>query len=309
MKVLAGTKPPFKKRPPSIATIGIFDGLHRGHAYILKKVIGQAKRGGLSSLLVGLFPHPLSFYNQEFSGYITTQKEKVSLLKGMGLDYFLVLRFNNKIAKMKGSKFLDYLLKYFKIKRIIVAKDFRFGYKARNSIKDLESLCRRKAILLEEIEKRKIGSRVINSSLIRRLIKRGDFKGARLFLGREYSISGPVLRSKGVGKRVLGTPTVNLSVDRKVLPPRGIYITKIRYKDRYYKSVSNLGIAPTFKKRKVILETNIFNFNKKIYNQVVEVIFLKRLRPERKFATAQDLRAQIRKDISCAQSFFARHAS
>ena len=298
--------PSFKHRPRCVATIGIFDGLHAGHKHILARVIKQAGKSDLKSLLVSLYPHPLSFYGQDFPGYITTQKEKVDLLKGAGLDYLWVMPFNKRIAGMKGIEFLEHLLKYFRIERIVVAKDFRFGHRAKDKVEALEDFCGRKGIALSEIEKKKRAKTVVSSSLIRSLIRTSFFKSAAKFLGRPYSFKGEVIRGKGIGKKILGTPTINLDVDKKIAPALGVYISKTKYKGRFYPSVSLLGVSPTFKRAKVVLETNIFDFNKKIYGQSVEVVFIKRLRSEKRFSSADLLKAQIIKDIDCAKSFFSR---
>ena len=296
--------PASKTRRFCVATLGIFDGLHKGHIYILRKVVQEAKRTGAKSLLVSLSPHPASFYNQRFCGYITTQQEKISLLESMGLDYFWVIKFNKRIARMKGEAFLNYLLRYFDIKKIIVARDFRFGHKAENTVKDLERICAQERIGLGEIRKRRLQGTTISSSFVRRLIRAGNFKKVSVFLGRPYSIRGKVIRGKGVGEKFLGTPTVNLDADERTLPPSGVYITKLGYKNKVYKSISNLAVSNRRGKKKSILETHIFDFNKNIRGKVVEVTFIKRLRPEKRFPTRLALKAQIKKDIEACQAYF-----
>ena len=297
--------PSFQKRPRCIATIGIFDGFHSGHRYILKKVVRQANEKGVKSLLVSLYPHPLSFYGQDFPGYLTTQEEKTELLKGAGLDYFWVIRFNKRLARMSGSAFLAYLLRYFRIERIVVAKDFRFGHRAKDTIRVLAAFCNENKIELNAIEKKRRTAAVVSSSLIRSLVKTSSFASAEKFLGRPYSLRGKVRRGKGIGKRVVDIPTLNLDVDQKILPALGVYVTKTRYRGRLYPSVSLLGVSPTFfKRRKLLLETHILDFHRTLYGKTVEVIFVRRLRSERAFPSVASLKTQIARDIQQARSYF-----
>lgn len=279
--------------------------MHRGHLHILKKVVTRAGKRGLKSLLVSLSPHPLHFYNKEFAGYIITQEEKIRLLKRLGLDYFWIVKFNKKVAKMDGARFLQHVLRYFNVKNIIVAEDFKFGYRAGNTISDLKRICRKRGIAVEEIKKKKIKKRIISSSLIRRLIKEQNFKEAKLFLGRDYSVGSKVKKGGSIGKKYLNAPTVNLDVDNKVLPGRGVYITKTKHKKKIYESISNLGISPTFGKKKIGLESHILNFHKSIYKDFVQVFFIKKIRPERRFSTLKDLKDQIDKDKTIAEKFFS----
>jgi len=297
----------FKSKPSCVATLGIFDGLHKGHIYVLRKVISHARRMKFKSLLISFSPHPLDFYNKKFPGYITSQNQMIDILSKHPLDYFWIIRFNKMIARMSGRNFLCYVLKYFNIKRIIVADDFRFGHKARHTVRDLEKICHEKGIELERIRKLKIDNRIINSSLARRLIKRADFKTVKLLLGRAYSIKGRVVKGKTIGSRVLGIPTVNLDIHKRVLPASGVYISKIKYKDKIYRGITSLGGAPTFGEKKTTLETHIFNFNKNIYKDFVEIIFIRKLRKEKKFDNLYHLRQQICKDMDLAKEFFSNH--
>lgn len=308
MKVLLSSKSlVFKNRPACIATFGIFDGLHKGHIYILNKIKKEAKKNHLKSLVVSFSPHPACFYNKDFGGYITTQEEKIHILRQMFWDYIWIIKFNKKISVMKGEVFLNYVLKSFDIKKILVGEDFKFGHKAQNTITDLGKICNKKGIQLSKIKKHRINNKVVSSSLVRRMIKKSNFKAVKVFLGRPYSIRGYIRKGKNIGTKTLKTPTINLDTDRKVLPAAGVYITKTKYKNKWYRSISNLGFAPTFKKKKLILETHIFGFKKTIYKDVVEIVFLKRLRPEKKFRHHNSLLKQIHKDFRITKKFFSSH--
>lgn len=304
---LLNTSLRFKKKPASVVTLGVFDGIHSGHCYILKKVKAEARKKKLKSLLISFHPHPAFFLKRKFPGYLTTLEEKISVLQNLGLDYFWVLPFNKKIRSMSGQNFIEYIKKQFDIKSIIVAEDFRFGYHAHNTAFDLRRICKAYGIEVKLIKRKKIEGKVITSSCIRHFIKNCDFINSRRFLGRRYFISGRVLHGTAVGKKVLKIPTINIDVDKKVLPSEGVYVTEVVYKGRCYRGVSNLGKAVTFKRKKLLLETYLFDFDKTIYNDFVQVSFLKKLRPVKKFPTVLHLKLQICKDIAAAKS--CRHST
>ncbi|MCD6539264.1 MAG: bifunctional riboflavin kinase/FAD synthetase [Candidatus Omnitrophica bacterium] len=309
MKVFFCQSPIISKKNSGdcLASFGVFDGLHKGHIYLLNKFLTQAKKRKFKSLLITFWPHPLDFYGRKFLGYLTTYEERIDILRRLSLDYLWVIKFNQKIAELRGSQFIDYLLKYFKIKKFIVGEDLRFGYRREEGIRDLRDICKEREIEVEVIKKLKIGGRSVSSSLIRNLIRKAELSLVKKFLGRFYSLKAKVIRGEKKGARVLGIPTVNLDPDKKILPPSGVYFTLTKYKNKLYPSLTNIGRAPTLKEKnkKIILETHIINFNKNIYKDTVEVFFLKRLRREKKFKSALNLKFQILKDIESSRKFFS----
>ncbi len=309
MRIFFCRSPKISKKNTSscIATFGIFDGIHQGHIYLLKKLIAQAKTRKLKSLLINFSPHPLSFYKKKFLGYLTTDEEKIALLRGLSLDYFWIIKFDRRIAKMEGEQFIEYILKYFRIRKIIVGEDLKFGYKRRGNIEDLRKICKERDIKFQVIKKKKIEGHFVSSSLIRSLIRKAQFNLVEKFLGRPYSFRGEVLKGRKLGTKILTFPTLNINPKDKVLPPLGVYITLTKYKGRFYQSVTNLGEAPTFKKGRILLETHIINFNKNIYKDIIEVIFIKKIREEKEFLSPFQLKQQILKDIESAKKFFSSH--
>jgi len=297
----------FKHKPECVAAIGVFDGLHKGHTYILDKVIAKAKRLNVKSLLVSFNPHPRIFYKKRFTGYITALEEKSRILEGTSLDYFWCMNFNKRLSSMSAETFINYISRYFNIRKIIVGEDFRFGYKAKSNINDLRIIGKKNDISILIIKKRRLKNLVIKSSLIRSLIKEHNFKSVRELLGRPYFISGLVKKGAAVGRKRLGIPTINLEVDDKVLPPCGVYLSRVRYREKDYAAISNLGRAPTVQKRKTLLETHIFNFKKNIYKDLAKVVFIKMLRKEKKFSSLDKLKKQINKDIKSAKKIFSDH--
>ena len=305
--ILSETSLNSKRRPAVEACLGIFDGLHRGHASILRRITAGTKKGRIKSLLISFFPHPRYFYQKRFPGYLTTNQELASILASLGLDYFWVVKFNKRISRMGGDEFIDYVNKFFDIKKIVVGEGFRFGYKAGSSTRDLRRFCRVRGIGVEVVPRLREKGRIINSSLIRRLVKRGDFKSAKVYLGRPYSFNAHPVPGRGIGSRSLGVPTVNIDTGNKVLPRPGVYISLLKYKNRMYPAVSNLGSSPSIAKRRIVLETHILGFNKKVSPAPLEVVFVKYLRAERRFTSLKRLKKQINKDINTAKKFFTNH--
>jgi riboflavin kinase / FMN adenylyltransferase len=306
MKIVSLTpKHKLNQRPVCLATVGVFDGIHKGHVYLINKLCRLAREQNLKTLLVSFYPHPDTLTKGRFSGYLTSQEEKVSILKALGLNYFWSIEYNQKIRKMPGRDFIQYLLNSFDIKGFLVGPDFKFGHKADKDTRDLVRICRDKDIKVYNIKKKKIAARIISSSYIRKLVKKSDFEKVRVFLGRDYSISGIVERGLNLGGKDLGIPTVNISAAQKILPELGVYLTRVKYKKKIYPGVSNLGFAPTLKKNRLLLETHIINFDKMVYEEPVEVFFLKKIRPEKKFSSLEQLREQIYQDIKTAKKIFA----
>ncbi len=295
-----------KSRPKCVASIGIFDGVHLAHSAILKRMVFQAKAGGLKSLLISFYPHPMCFYHKKFSGYITLPEEKIRILKETGLNYFWQVKFDKKIAGMPGEEFINYILRFFNIKKIIVGSDFKLGRKAETGVKKLSEICGDRGVEVEAVKQIRKEEFVVKSSLIRRLIRKRDFHQAGLFLGRPYFISGVVRKGRGIGKGSL-VPTINLSVENKVLPSDGVYLSKVRYKNRVYPAVSYLGIPPSFKGRQRVFETHIIGFNKDIYKDFAEVVLIKYLRRQYRFKYISNLKTRIKEDINTAEKFFSRH--
>ncbi len=281
--------------------------MHRGHIYILKRIRAKAEKLNIKSLLITFYPHPEVFHNKEFSGYITTTEEKARLLESLGLDYFWRIGFNKGISRLRGEKFIKYIQKFFDLEGIIAGEDFRFGYKAENDVADLKSIGKKYGIHITKVKKKKFNGITVNSSLIRRLIKRQRFGQTKKLLGRPYSFSGRVEKGKSFGRKKLNIPTINLVVAEKVLPPPGVYLSKVKYRQNIYAGVSNLGCAPTFSKKGILLETHILNFNKSIYKDYVEVVLIKRLRAEKKFSSTNELKKQIDTDIKSAKKFSSNH--
>jgi len=288
-----------------VATIGTFDGLHLGHQKIVKATVAEAKKRKEPSLLITFDQHPRSVLQPEQAPeLLTTLEQKIDLLNQFALDYLLILRFE-KIAKLTALDFCQLILKQqAKVCHLFVGENFRFGAKAQGTTTTLKQCGQIHNFTVNIVPLTQVNGKTVSSSLIRQLIKDGKVKEAKEFLGRFPLVSGTVVEGDKRGAQ-LGFPTANLQLPAQICQPKaGIYIGYTIIKDKKHPSVINCGFKPTFGRHPYQCETHIFNFNQNIYGQTVAIQFLKFLRTEQKFSSADELVDQIKKDVKKAKEFF-----
>jgi len=285
------------KKIECIATIGVFDGVHLGHQFILKKVKKYALQNKLPSLVITFDFPPQKLLKKNFLGCITDFEDKKNFIKSLGIDYLWILKTNLKLLKYNEEKFIKYLSRYFYLHTFIVGEDFRFGYQAKADIFTLKNLARKYNFNLIVLKKKRKNKEVISSSLIRENIKKGDFKKVKSFLGRSYYLKGKVIKGKGFGRKI-GFPTANLEIKNYVIPEEGVYAVYVYINKRKYLGAFNIGRKNLpYPSKKVCLEVHILNFKKRIYGKMIKILFLEKLREEEKFSSWQDLKAKIKEDI------------
>lgn len=308
MRVIQGInniKGPFKK---AVVTVGIFDGVHIGHQFILKKVIHRAKRIKGRSVVVTFNPHPLKILSPHMSpALLTSLNHRLNLITRIGIDICLVLDFTKQFCYLSPQNFIkNILIKRIGMREIFVGNNFRFGYKGKGDIELLKGMADKFGFRVNHINVIKSGNRVISSTQIRQLIERGKIKEAACFLGRSVSILGTVVKGSTRG-RWIGYPTANIDPHQEAIPPSGVYAVEVKLNRKKFFGILNIGTQPTFshpaKKRTV--EVHIFNFKEDIYGRELEINFIKKLRSERKFSNKQQLATQIEKDCIKARRLFA----
>jgi riboflavin kinase/FMN adenylyltransferase len=314
MKVIYKKLP--SRRKKCIATIGVFDGIHQGHQFILKKVREEAEKLGLSSLVITFDVLPQQFLHKDFlagrrssrkifSGYLTDLEQKKSLIKLLGLDYLWFLRTSHYLLELSPRKFIEHIFKYFAIEKLIVGEDFHFGHEGRGSVDYLKKIKGEYKFKLLIAKKKIKDKKVISSSVIRHFIKEGDLAQAKKFLGRNYSIRGVVHRGKRLGTK-LEFPTANIYTHDYVVPHSGVYAAYVILGKEIHLAAVNIGLRPTVEKTtKTILEAHIINFRKDILGKTIEVIFLEKVRGEHKFSSLAKLKTAIRKDIDLITSKYS----
>lgn len=289
---------PFNKINSCVVTIGVFDGVHLGHQYILKEIRQRAEKKKKSSLVISfdLPPEKILSPKKEFKGYLTDYQQKVSLIESLGIDYLWLLKTELNLLQLSADKFLSYINKYFSIDEIIVGDDFRFGIKAETGIDQLSQLAELYGFGLKIIDKKSFSGVRVSSSLIRKLIKSSEIKQAKKLLGKSYTLKGKVIKGKGVGRQ-LGFPTANLDTFDYVLPKQGVYAAYGRVGDANVLAAVNIG--------KKDFEVHLLNFSKDILNHTIEVTLLEKMREEFNFQSKNDLIKQIQKDIQTITSKYS----
>lgn len=300
MKVIYGIgKLKSKRLPNPVVTLGVFDGVHRGHLRLLSSTLKKARILKGVSVVVTFYPHPQS----ELSLY--SLEHRLRLFRKLKLDLCVVVKFNKSLSGISPHRFVkDLLVKMIHPAYVIVGENFRFGKGAAGTAAILKEFSRKYGFRLKVLSVSRFKGRPISSSYIRRLIRQGELRLAERLLGRPVSLLGEVRKGFRIG-RGLGFPTANLMPNHEVLPAPGVYLARALIKKKIWAGICYIGTKPTFFKRRknaeIFVEIHIFRFRTKIYGDKIEVQFLKKLRGQRKFRSPEQLQAQIRKDVRIAR--------
>ena len=311
MEVIPNLKATSYKIKGSIITIGTFDGIHLGHQEIIKKIIKEAKKTHITSVIVTLNIHPLNLLNPgETPRLLTSLPIKQKLLSQLGIDVMAIIDFNNYIANMPPEKFFNsIILNKLHPKKIIVGNDFKFGKNRKGDIKLLRALSRKYDFSTEFIPIKKKFDNKISSRYIRKILWHGEVVKVSKLLGRLYTIEGKITRGKGLGKKI-GIPTANIIVSPEIILPQGVFAVKAYIGKKEYNGVTYIGFKPTFSKkttkktRKITVETHLVNFNKNILGKKLKISFIQKLRKEISFQSAETLKNKIYQDILKAQKYY-----
>ncbi len=291
-----------KKR--SVA-VGVFDGVHRGHEKILKKLLSEARRNLTLSTIVTFDPHPDKILNPGKTGRLILMSlpHRLKFFSDMGVDEVVVVRFNRAFAKITREVFIGKLLSL-GMSSLSVGYDFRFGYKGEGDAEYLSTRAKENGFRLSVVSALKEKSSIISSTQIRKKIEAGDLSGARRMLGRPVSVYGTVIRGRGRGRKI-GYPTANLNPHHETLPPDGVYAAWGRLGGKTLKGVIHIGRRPTFADTEKSLEVHFLHFHRDIYGKDIELIFAAKIRKTRRFASPQALRKAIEKDARRAAQMLA----
>lgn len=301
----------FIKPENAIVTQGTFDGVHAGHRQILGNIVQLAKQQNGKSILVTFNPHPrkVLFDDESTIKLLSTLKEKVALFTEIGLDYLIILPFDETLSKMSAVNFVrDILVEKIGVQTMVVGHDHRFGRNREGSFDDLKEYADIYGFEVKEIAAHDINEAVVSSTKIRTSLRNGDIATASLFLDRNYSITGKVVHGKKLGKEI-GYPTANIEVDDidKLIPANGIYAVNVQYLDTIYDGMLSIGNNPTIENAKWSIEVNIFEFNKTIYGDELTIYFRARMRDEVKFDDLNDLKLQLKTDESEARGILRKN--
>ncbi len=290
----------------AIATIGNFDGVHKGHQAMLQRLHAQAERLGGAVTVVTFEPQPLELFRPEAApARLTSLRDKVLLLRTHEVERVLCLRFNAALAAMEPQTFIErVLLDGLGVRYLLVGDDFRFGAQRRGDYAMLEAAAKQHGFELERMGTVAAGGERISSTRVRTELAAGNLDAAAALLGRRYAISGRVIRGKALG-RTLGYPTANIGFHGLVPAMTGIFAVRVHGLDRVYHGAASLGYRPTVNGRRPLLEVYLLDFSGDLYGRHLTVEFLQRLRDEERFESLEALKAQMAIDIERTRAVFA----
>jgi len=284
---------------PFVLTIGTFDGIHLGHKKIIQKAIKISKYLEVKNGVFSFSPHPLKIINPDrVPLVISSYQQKLKLLEKLNVDHYFDQLFNRDFAHINFHDFVrDVLVDHFKVKHIVVGKDFRFGYKNMGNVRYLNELGEKYNFKVSSLKPVTLDGKKISSTIIRRLIKNGDIEKVIEYLGRYYQLEGNVIYGHGRGKKI-GFPTANIELATNyVLPPNGVYAVYAYYQGNKYKAIANFGFKPTFSDKDYSIEIHFLNLEKNLYGEKIYIDLVDFIRDEITFTSTKDLKKQIDKDI------------
>lgn len=288
-----------------VLLMGNFDGFHRGHVDLIEQLKKFAISKKCETCLVSFWPHPNFIFNPSNSNYLINSREEKHQYAQKLVDYYYEIPFTRDFSTLTPDAFLEnYLIKK-NVKGILVGYDFGFGTGKSGGFEDIKKLCEAHKIEVIKGVEFKYDQDSVSSSIIRGLIRDGELVKANKYLGRSFELEGVVIKGAGRGKTI-GFPTANIKVNKDLLiPGRGVYVSTVNINNMNFNSITNIGFNPTFTdSHDVNVETNIFDFDKDIYGEIIKVSFYKKIRDEIKFASANELIDQIRKDCIEAKEYF-----
>ena len=291
-----------------VIALGFFDGVHIGHAELMKKTLEISEVKGYIPSVITFDTHPLSLIQGNPVPLINSPEDRAGLITRIfGIDDIIFLHFDKNTAQMPWEVFIDHLVNEFGAQHLVAGHDFRFGKGGEGTSARLREKCAELGVGCDIIPAVTRDGVTSSSTYIRELISCGDMERANTFLGHAHVLTDIVRYGYRLG-RTLGTPTINMTfADHVLIPALGVYATKVYLDDGVYTGVTNIGYRPTVSgngEKTITAETHILDFRRNLYGQRVRVEFYKRLRPEIKFDGVQQLKEQIHKDAIATEEYF-----
>jgi riboflavin kinase/FMN adenylyltransferase len=302
MRIVRGLPSVPPERRPSAVALGVFDGVHLGHRAILGAAVAHGRATGAPALVCTFEPHPMEVLQPGRAPLpITTLDERLDLIAACGVDGTVVLGFTRELAAVEPEAFVkDVLVDRLAARQVVVGFNHRFGRAARGDAALLRTLGTRLGFSVDVIEPLAVDGVPVSSTAIRVALGRGDLDAAARMLGRPYTLPGAVVPGAGRG-RTLGFPTANVAPDRPVLVAPGVYACTLEVAGQSRRAVVNVGVRPTFGEDTLAVEAYLLDFSGDLYGQTVRLVFVSRVREERRFPSVDALRAQIADDVETAR--------
>ncbi len=288
---------------PTVLSLGKFDGLHRGHELLMESVFEKAQTGLKAAVFTFDIP-PVRM--DSMHQVITTNEEKQKLFLERGVDYLIECPFTEEIMHMEAEQFIEEIVRRICVKWIVVGTDFHFGHNRRGDYHMLQEYAPVYGYQLRVVQKMQYQGRDISSTYIREALLKGSIEFANELLGYPYFIRGKIIHGNQIG-RTIGFPTININPPpQKLLPPYGVYVSRIRLDGKRYGGITNIGKKPTIRgDYPAGAETYIYDFHGDVYEKTARVELLHFERPEMRFAGIGELRAQLEKDLAYGRAYLA----
>jgi riboflavin kinase/FMN adenylyltransferase len=288
----------FSPEKDTILTIGVFDGVHLGHKKLIAELTGQAHQKNLLAGVITFRQHPEDLLKSgKRLPFLTDIKTRSKLLKDEGVDFIITLSFNKELAALSARQFLGLLQEHLRMKGLVIGPDFALGKSREGDISAIKQLGKETGFSVSVVPPLKINGEVVSSTLLRKALAEGNICKVKALTGRPYSLHGKVVEGAGRGEG-LGFPTANMDVKSgQALPPDGVYVGLTRFNGTMYQAMTNIGRNPTFGEGDRTVESYMVDYHGDLYGKEVYLDIVARIRDEKKFASAEELKKQIGQDI------------
>lgn len=289
----------------SLVTIGVFDGVHLGHQQLIQRLVDSARASRRKAIVLTFYPHPDKVLDKvETRFYLTPPDKRAELLLDLGVDLVITHPFDDETRHLPAADFIELLVDYLRVKEVWVGADFALGFQREGDVRYLRAQGAKRGFKVRAMEliTSRVSRQFVRSTTVRDYVRKGEVAAAANLLGRAYALEGIVVAGERRG-RTIGTPTANLEVwPEQLIPGNGVYATWARFSGETFPAATNIGLRPTFAGDDVTVEAHLLEFDRDIYGERLELTFEKRLRPERKFSSLDELRQQIQADIAAVRS-------
>ncbi len=288
----------FSPKKAMLLTIGVFDGVHVGHKYLISQLIEQAREKDLLSGVITFRQHPLEVLSPQTElSFLTSLSQRVELLKNEGVEEVFPLSFTPELTQLSARQFASLLRRYLRMYGMVIGPDFALGRKREGNVDTLRALGQEMDFRVTVMSPIRTNGEVVSSTAIRNALADGDMKRVHNLLGRPFSLQGQVTTGEGRGVE-LGFPTANLDIDPKqALPAEGVYATWAYTDDEAYQSMTNIGKRPTFGGNDRTVEVYLLNYDKNLYGRELRIEITERIRDEKRFDSVDELKKQIAEDV------------
>ncbi len=292
---------------PAAVTIGKFDGVHRGHQHLVRRLLEEARKRDLASVVVTMHPHPATVLRPGTPiSYLCSLEERVELLQGLGVDQVAVLSFTSELAQLSYREFVTLIIDQLDMRLLLAGSDLALGRNREGDVEAIRPLALEKGFELTLVELLSEDDEKVGSGAVREALAAGEMETVTRLLGRPFALHGPVVRGAERG-RTIGFPTANIAIGADLaLPSFGVYVTRAYLGESRYDSITNIGKRPTFDEDRPTIETHILDFDADCYEQQLRIELLTRVRDEMRFDGVEALKAQIGRDVQTARDYFAK---